>query len=294
MTSTGGGEGRWPFERVGAGDPTPPPVAGGVTPPGAAGVTPPATGAATPPGTAGVGAGDPPPTRRRHTAEKPRRRRPPVWLLVLLGLVVVGGAVTAVMLLTDREPPEPEPARTITLPPPTPTIDPVERAEGTAFEQALPSTVLQFALTEIVEHEPFMVAGALEAYLLTYSDGGDATLTLAAGQWRTAEEAAAQLDAVLAEVGEVPEGSLEPPEPEQPAAEPTEGATEGATTTPTAEPLPDPVQGPVEVDGAEVGRFVYVPREDGSGTLWWTNTTVFFRLDGPWAEIRDVFRAFPL
>ena len=113
----------------------------------------------------------------------------------------------------------------------------------------------------------------------------------------------ARLVAVLAlvgsEGGEVPEaGDVAEPEPADETAEPADedgdAAEDGATATPTAEPLPSPEQGSVEVDGQEVGRYVFLPREDGTGTLWWTNSTVFVQLDGPWAHLRDVFTAYPL
>lgn len=324
MTNTGG-EGRWPFDRVG--DPGAPPSAtgSGVPGPGAprdthgpggpGGFSGP-VGFGGPAGDAGRGGpdgangpaapggpGSPPSRRDRNTP--PPRRRPPLWLLVLIGVVVLGGVAAAVLLLMNREAPEAPPAETVTLPAPTPTIDPIERAEGTAFAGALPSTVLQFALTEFVEHEPLMAAGALEAYRLTYSDGGADTLVVVAGQWRDAAGATAQYDAVLAglveELGEIAEATEAPSEPasDEPAADDEPGDEtgdegDGATATPTAEPLPDPVQGPVEVDGQEVGRYVFVPREDGTGSIWWTNTTVLVQVDGPWRELRDVFAAFPL
>lgn len=296
---TGGGEGRWPFERVNEA-----PGTTGIPGPAGAGFaarTPddasparerpaahrPADGAGA--GTGGAGA-------RAGGAGTRTRRRPPVWLLVLLALVVVGGAVALVLLLPgDAEEPVVPPAETITLPPPTPTIDPVERPAGTPFAEALPATVLQFALTEQVEHEPLMAAGALEGYRLTYSDGGSVTLTLLAGQWRDAAGAAAQLEAVFATLGEIPEASdVAEPADEADEAGMDPGGTPTGPAEPADEPLPSPEQGPVTVDGQDVGRYVFVPREDGSGTLWWTNSTVLLQLDGPWSELRDVFTAFPL
>lgn len=280
MTSTGGGEGRWPFERVADGPGSP---------------AAPGQGAPTPPTSSGT-PGDPPGPGRRSARKDDGKKRPPLWLLIVLGLVVVGAAVALVVLLTtDRTQPEPAPASTITLPPPTPTIDPIERAEGTAFQQALPATVLQFALTEEGEHEPLLAAGALESYRLVYSDGGDATLTVLAAQWPDDAGPAAQLEAVLAELGDVPEATDEPADETPEATEPADGEDgEEGEGTPTPEPPPGPVQGPVLVDGTEVGRYVFVAREDGTGTVWWTNTTVFIQLDGPWQVLRDVFAAFPL
>ena len=68
---------------------------------------------------------------------------------------------------------------------------------------------------------------------------------------------------------------------------------EDSTDTPAA-PTFEPEQGTVEVDGAQVGRFLFIPREDGTASLWWTNTTVFLQLEGPAAAVRDLYTAFPL
>src|SRR5665811_2025162 len=47
----------------------------------------------------------------------------------------------------------------------------------------------------------------------------------------------------------------------------------------TAEPVPEPEQGTVEVDGQQVGRYLFVQRADGTGSIWWTNTTVLLQID---------------
>ena len=293
-SSTGGGEGRWPFEQVDDGATARPQQS----------AQPPAGPGASSGGPSGAGTGSVPPGSRRDAHHAPPgRRRPPIWLLVVIGVIVVGAVVGAVLLLTGQDEPEVLPAETVTLPVPTPTIESIAREPGTAFFEALPSEVLQFALTEVGQSEDLLVGGALEGYRLVYSDGGAATVTVLAGQWRDAGGPQARLEAVLAqvvsEVGEVPEaGDVAEPEPADETAEPGDedgdAAEDGATATPTAEPLPSPEQGSVEVDGQEVGRYVFLPREDGTGTLWWTNSTVFVQLDGPWAHLRDVFTAYPL
>ncbi len=324
-SSTGGGEGRWPFDNVDGGasaqprQPAQPPAAPGATSWGPSGATPPPTGSSPASGfgvhagarptpgagaDGGTGAGTatgsvPPGSRRDAHQAPPGRRRPPIWLLVLIGVIVVGAVVGAVLLLTGQDEPEVLPAETITLPVPTPTIESIAREPGSPFFEALPSEVLQFALTEVGANEDLLVAGALEAYRLVYSDGGAATVTVLAGQWRDAAGSQARLETVLAqvvaEVGEVPEASdVTEPEPSEPADDDAADAEDGASATPTEEPLPSPEQGSVEVDGQEVGRYVFLPREDGTGTLWWTNSTVFVQLDGPWAQLRDVFTAYAL
>ena len=230
-----------------------------------------------------VGTPPTPPAGGPETEDEPRRRRPPLWLLIVLGVAVLGGAA-AVFLLMRPGPPEPLEPEVITLPTPTPTIEPVERADGTPFFESLPSEVLAFALTDYGEWDQALIDGGLEGYYLVYSDG-DSTVTLYAGQWRDAESAEAAFDKAVAAAAVVEEPAEEPAE--EPTQEPT-GAAETAT------PAPEPEEGVVEVDGEQVGRYLLMPRADGTASLWWTNQTVLLQLDGPLEELRDIFTAFPL
>lgn len=235
---------------------------------------------------------DRPPARPPVADAPPSRRRVPLWLLVLAGLLVVGGVVAAVLLLGNApEPPEQPAAATVTVtePAPTPTVPPLEREGGSAFSQALPATVVDLSLTEQVEDEAQLLAGALEGYRLTYSDGAE-QVTLLAGQWRDAAAADAALEQVRAQLlagaeqaGATDEGSTD------------EGATdeaEGEVPAPGAPTAPE--EGPVEVDGEQVGRYVLVPRADGSAALAWTNGTALLRLEGSLDAVRQAYAAFPL
>jgi hypothetical protein len=289
MTSSTGGGGRWPFERVGdegtsgfgnatfgRGDDTP---VSGATPgrhPGPVSAEHAASGG----GRRGA-RGDGPPTSGG-------RRRPPLWLLIVIGLVVVGAIVAVILVLTNKsDTTETLPAVTVTLPVPTPTVDPIAREGGTAFQTALPSTVLAYALSEIVEYQPLLGVGAIEAWQLTYTDGAQ-NVVLYAGQFADAATADAAFEQVLAanpvDVAPATDAA------QTPTPTPTDDA---ATATPT-EPALTPAQGTVEVDGTQVGRYLFVPREDGTGSLWWTNTTVLLQLDGPATALQDIFAAFPL
>lgn len=234
----GNGQDSWPFDRTGAQQPP-------------AKAKAPAPAAQTRPLTEEPGTG---------------RRKPPLWLLVGGGVLVVGLAVVAVLVLGNRGGPAPETpvAETVTLPVPTPTVDAVAREAGTAFSDALPSTVLTFALTELVEEPSVLAAGAVEAYRLAYSDGGSGALAAVGGQWATPEAAEAAYQAMVAQ--QVPElgADLE--------------VEEGAAL----------------VAGTEVGRYTLVPRADGSGTVTWRNGTVVVQVDGPATALADVFAAFPL
>ena len=279
----GAAQGRWPFEPVTGATPGATP---GATGQGAAAGHGPGTPAAT--SWSADGPGYLPPGGDVAGPDAPedggpgKRRRPPLWLLILVGVVVLGLAVALVLLLVNRNA-EPVEAATVTLPVPTATIEPMERVAGTQFQDSLPSEVREWALTAIEEHLPLLIAGALEGYRLTYSDG-TRELIVYAGQWREAAGAETAFDAIVALESQLPEA-----EP-TPTAEPT---TE-ATTTPTAEPEPEPEEGIVEVDGQQVGRYSFLPRGDGTASLWWTNQSVLIQIDGPLDAVRDVFAAYPL
>src|SRR5688500_13251389 len=80
----------------------------------------------------------------------PRRRRSRRGLVVgLVAAVVAAGAAAAVALgALDRPQPVAAPTpETVVLPSPTPTVEPIPRRPLSAFADALPSTVLSYALT---------------------------------------------------------------------------------------------------------------------------------------------------
>ena len=205
-------------------------------------------------------------TATRRTPTSPAaRRRPPLWVLIVAGLLVAALGVVAVLALSNRGGGVVPEAEVITLPVPTPTIEPVVRTPGTAFAGALPSTVLQYALTELAPEPAVLAVGALEGYRLVYSDGGAVTLVATAGQWATVEAATtAAAAAVAAQVAAAGEGA--------------EPVTEGA----------------VLVEGTEVGRYTLVPRADGTGAITWTNQSVVLQVDGPVDQLIDVHTAFAL
>lgn len=243
--------------------------------------------------TPGARGSDPTARPGQTPPETGRRRRLPAWLLAVLGVLVVAAIVTGVLLLANRDdatPVEVPEAETVTLPVPTPTVDPIEREDGTAFEQALPSTVLAYALTAVEDDAVLVDAGALEGYRLQYTDGSQ-ELTVRAGQWATAEEAQEAFAAAAAGLEGDGGGSEEATATEEPAesAEDEGAEDEGAGKEPV-----ERSEGAVEVDGEEVGRYLIVPSADGTGTALWTNGTVLLQVDGPATALDDVFAAFPL
>lgn len=300
--STGDGGGRWPFDQTDGGSAAGPSGTGTGTGPGAGPSAAPGTGPSTPSDAGsgfgqgfGSGAGHrdehgapggPDVPNAAHRGGKPGRRRPPMWLLIVIGLVVVGVIVAVVLALANRTEPQAEVLNpeTVTLAVPTPTVEPVVRDGGSAFLQSLPATVRAYALAEFVEYEPLLIAGALEGYQLTYTDGTQ-NQVLYAGQWRDAASAEAALDGVLAAQAQPAADA---------AAAPAEETTDAATDAATAGPVPEPEQGTVEVDGQQVGRYLFVQRADGTGSIWWTNTTVLLQIDGLAKDLRDVYAAFPL
>src|SRR5665647_823943 len=202
--STGDGGGRWPFDQTKGGPAAGPSGTG--TGPGAGPNAAPGTGTSTPPDAGsgfgqgfGSGAGPrdehgapggPDLPNAAHRGGKPGRRRPPLWLLIVIGLVVVGAIVAVALALANRPEAQAEGLNPETVTPavPTPTVEPVVRDGGSAFLQSLPATVRGYALAEFVEFEPLLIAGALEGYQLTYTDGTQ-NLVLYAGQWRDAASA---------------------------------------------------------------------------------------------------------
>ncbi|WP_125773306.1 hypothetical protein [Antribacter gilvus] len=147
------------------------------------------------------------PVDRVHSRVSPavyRRRRLVVGVLALLlavALVLVAGLVWPGFWRAEAEP-EPLPTVTATAPAPTPTVQPMARAaEETAFQKALPSAVLAYALLSQAASEPTLDAGAVEAWTAVYGDGAQ-EITVVAGQWASPEDATAAADAFRAAAGE--------------------------------------------------------------------------------------------
>lgn len=286
---------------AGDGDPAPTPAApAGADPRPASGAhaavpaaTPPAsgTGSASPAG-AGRPSGTPEAPAGDGADDAPARsgrRRALVIGAVVAGVVLVGGGIAAALLLGggDDEPAA-GPAPVVTLPSPTTTQTPVAREADTPFAAALPTTLLQYALTESAPDDEWLGADALEAWSETYSDGGSGTVTVRAGQWETAEEAAA----VLAGLRDaLPAGADDASGDDATATAPaTDAPSAGATGDGPAVLLADDVV----VDGEPVGEVTVVDAGDGTGVAVWSNGTAVFRLTGPAADIRNLYAAYPL
>ncbi|GIG32142.1 hypothetical protein [Cellulomonas oligotrophica] len=218
-----------------------------------------------------------PPAGPAGTDETSRRPRWLVPVVVAGAVVVVGGVVAGVLAGQGAfTPAAPSPSTsTVVLASPTSTVDPVGRDATTAFASALPGTVLQYAVASSEEDAERVADGALEAWLETWTDGGDATLTVRAGQWETAEEAAAVADAVAQAL----------PEAEAPDGTPSAGSTAGPAL---------PATGDVLVDGETVGTYTVVDAGDGTGVAVWSNGTAVLEITGPVGQILDLYAAFPL
>jgi hypothetical protein len=200
---------------------------------------------------------------------------------IVAGVLVVGGAAAALSGAFDGDEPLSAPSPgTIVLPSPTPTIQPAAREAISPFADALPASVLSYALVSVTEHAPLVAAGALEGYQVDYSDGGSGTVTLYAGQWETPEEVVAAYGTIVTS-----DAAAVAPEPAAtaPAGEATPSATAQAPTT-----------GQVVVGGQPVGEWTVVTAPDGTGTVTWTNGTALLQLVGPADVVTDLYTAFPL
>lgn len=201
------------------------------------------------------------PGARKASPAVYRRRRLVVvvgLLVIVLGAVLVGGFVWPGFWRAESTP-QPVPTVTVTAPVPTPTVKAVDRSgDETAFQKALPSTVLQFALGSLTEVEEIKEQGALEAWDAEYSDGGSGEVALRAGQWATTDEAA------------------------EAAAAWTKAAGEAER------------EGDVKVGKKVVGQYAIVPAKDGRAVVVWQNGTAVMEATGPADTMEDFYAAFPL
>ncbi|MDR7382761.1 hypothetical protein [Promicromonospora iranensis] len=190
-----------------------------------------------------------------------RRRRLAVFvglLVIVLALVLVTGFVWPGFWRSEATP-QPAPTVTVTAPVPTPTVKAMERAgDETAFQKALPSSVLQFALGSLAEAKEPQGDGALEAWNAEYSDGGSGEVTLLAGQWATSDEAATAAAAWTSSAGEADR------------------------------------EGDVKVGKKVVGQYAIVPAKGGKAVVVWQNGTAVMRATGPADTMEDFYAAFPL
>lgn len=221
-------------------------------------------------------------TPRDDDAAPARGRRR--WVLagaVVAAVLVLGGAGTAWFLTRDdggtaAAPPD------VVLPSPTASVAPVARTATTAFASALPTTLLQYALATSADDEAWLAQDAIEAYTETYTDGAAGTVTVQAGQWEAPEEAAAVLATVTGTLPTAAEGATD-------AA--GDATTDGATAAAGPAVL---LQGEVLVGGAPAGTVTVVDAGDGTGVAAWSNGTTVFVVQGPAADIRNLYAAYPL
>lgn len=225
------------------------------------------------------------PAAPAHVAESAddaaRKRRMLLIGGVAAGVLVVGGLTTALLLNRADAPQQATDAATVFLPSPTPTVAPAAREAATPFATALPASVLQFALATSVNDETWLAAGAIEAYTETYTDGGAGTVTVQAGQWETAQEAAAHAQRLAAEL---------PAASASGDASASDGASASADST---APALTPESGEVTVAGTAVGTYTW-GLVGADGVAVWSNGTTVFRVTGPAEEIRDFYNAYPL
>ena len=107
---------------------------------------------------------------RQTAASGPNRRRTLMTVGLVVGVLVLGGIVAAIVMTMNRSgSPVAAVTSTTTLPSPTPTIAPAAREKGSAFLDALPSSVLRYAWASVSPDEAWRASGALEAYDVVYT-----------------------------------------------------------------------------------------------------------------------------
>lgn len=190
-----------------------------------------------------------------------RRRRLVVvvgLLVIVLALVLVGGFAWPGFWRAESTP-QPVPTVTVTAAAPTPTVKAMERAgDETAFQKALPSSVLQFALGSLAEAKEPKEQGALEAWNAEYADGDSGEVALVAGQWATSDDAAAAATAWTQAAGEADR------------------------------------EGDVKVGKKVVGQYAIVQAKGGKAVVVWQNGTAVMQATGPADTMEDFYAAFPL
>ena len=211
------------------------------------------------------------------------RRRTIVIAAAVTGVVVVGVGVAALSGAFSGSDPVAVPSpSTVTLASPTPTLAPVARQPLTPFADALPATVLSYALTGITDYAPLAAAGALEGHQLDYSDGGSGALTLYAGQFESAAAATAVSTAILAAPGPGPAAT--PPSP-------VAASSSSASASPSS--AAPPASGPVQVGGQPAGTWTRSAAANGAGVVTWTNGSALFQAVGPAGVVMSFYEAFP-
>jgi hypothetical protein len=224
---------------------------------------------------------------------EPRRRALMVAVAGVAALAVAGGVTAVAVGWRDPEP-QPAPAAvhvTRTAPPPSPTIAAAPREPGTAFFEAIPTTVGAYVFQGSRELEAWLDAGAIEAYQLTYSDGAR-QVTLRAGQWETPEEAREGGEALTADpsAGTPSAGNptAETPSAGTPAAgAPSEGDPNAETPSAGA-----PAAGAPSEGDPNAGDWSASSAADPG--IVWLNETARFEATGPAAAIEDFQARFPM
>ena len=183
----------------------------------------------------------------------PRKRR-----IVIAAAAVGVLVVVLVALALTRGSGQVDPITVVTITEeavsPSPQTAPIERDTSTPLLEALPGTVLAYAVSEQTESEQMLAAHALEGWTLTYADA-DASIVLKVGQWPDGKEAKAAWDALIAD------------------AEPT-------------------ASGDVVVGDDTVGGVVTVVDGEVERTIW-RNRTAVFVAQGPVGATQAFFAGFP-
>ena len=140
----------------------------------------------------------------RADRAKAKKRTP---VIAVVAVVAVAAVVLGILGArgTFKSAPTYTPIPSVVLvPPPTPTVAPVPYEATTDLGATIPEAVLAYALAVVTEvdtrhspDDPLQVAGAVEAYRITYTNGSE-QIHLELAQWREEAEADAYAQSVLA------------------------------------------------------------------------------------------------
>lgn len=197
-----------------------------------------------------------------------------VWVVAIaVALYFIIQGVVGIVSGSDSDA-QSSPAPTVTVtqegPAPTPAVPAAAKGEGlSAFAQALPDSVRQYALSDFVALEPVLFDDALESYQLTFAAAeGEAGCTVFASQFATAQQAqkaaaqrAGEASGVPVVVGQDEAGVLVVHE--------------------LLADVPDPLRDDVSV-------------AQGVGHAVWSNHTAVFEVYGPVEDVSNVAVGYAL
>lgn len=222
-------------------------------------------------------------------------------VLIGLGLLAASLLGSLVYYLFFRPDPVVLASEIVIIPLPTPTFDVHIPPDPTTFVASLPWSTMTYGLTE-VEEMPSSARATwperyAEAWVLTYAESPDATMTVEAYQHYHEEDAIAAFEGLWSEAEAAAQEA---------APEPSPLPTAAPAASPSASPAPLVERHPVTADGVQVGESFKttmeitetIEGEEGSepvevtrevAVITWRNSTAVFIMTADPSVIDDLF-----